>query len=65
MRVKTNLTPSELDLVSKGLKRLADKQREESVVFENNAERELFRRSNRLFEDMLDNVQEDIAKLFL
>ena len=65
MKVKTNLTPAELDLVSKGLSKLAEKQRSESVTFENNAEEELFRKADRLFETMIDNIQVDVSALLL
>lgn len=65
MKVKTNLSPRELEAVGKGLTKLAKSQRERPFPTENNAERELLRRTNHAFDVMLESLQSEIADILL
>jgi hypothetical protein len=62
MKVKTNLTPGELELVSKGLAKLAETQHPPYVP-ENNAETELLRKADSIFDQFVDFIQDDISKV--
>lgn len=63
MKVKTNLTPHELDLVSKGLSVLAKRQIEKPIVLENAAEKALLSEADELFETMVDSLQTEISHI--
>ena len=65
MKIRTNLTPNQLEKVSKGIKIAAAKQRSRPYVPENNAESEMLRKADGVFELMLDSLQEDIAEVLL
>jgi hypothetical protein len=65
MKVRTNLRPEELALVGEGLKKLAKSQVEgkDEIVLENNAEEELVRRSDHLFDTMLNSLQDEVSNI--
>lgn len=64
MKVKTNLTPKELEAVAKGLTKLAEHQHP-PLVPQNNAEDELLRKADLIFDQFLENLQDSIsASLF-
>lgn len=65
MKVRTNLTPGELDAVGKGLQALSKSSSSEEIVPENPAERELMRRADFLWEQMLNNLQDEFSALLL
>lgn len=65
MKIRTNLSPNQLDIISKGIKAAADKQRVRAYTPENNAEAELLRKSDRLFDMLLDSLQEDVSEILL
>lgn len=65
MKVRTNLTPSELEKVSKGLKKLAEKQQLNEIELENPAEKELMRRVDALFDTAVNNLQAEVARILL
>lgn len=65
MRVRTNLTASELEKVSKGLKKLAEKQQLNEIELENPAEKELMRRVDALFDTAVNNLQDEVARILL
>ncbi len=65
MKIRTNLTPEQLDNIAKGIKVAAEKQRERPYVPENNAESELLRKSDGVFGMMLDSLQEELASILL
>jgi len=65
MKIRTNLTPEQLDKISKGIKIAADKQRRRDYTPENNAEAELLRKATGTFDLMLDSLQEEIADILL
>lgn len=60
--IDTNLTPEELELLSKGLAKKAQEMRDE-IQPENQAEKELFRRVDGVFKQFLDNLQDEIASI--
>ena len=65
MKVRTNLRPEELELVGEGLKKLAKSQTEgkDEIVLENNAEEELARKSDHLFDTMLNSLQDEVSNI--
>lgn len=64
MKVKTNLTPKELELVAKGLNKLAQAQTcYEPLKAENPAEQVLLHTPTDAFHQMLTFIQEDLEKL--
>lgn len=65
MKIRTNLTPSQLDKIAKGIKKAANKQRVRPYKPENNAEKELLRRADSVFDMMLGSLQDDIADILL
>lgn len=65
MKVRTNLTASELETVGKGLVKLSRKQRNKPVVLENNAEKELLRQANHALDIMLHSLQTEVANILL
>lgn len=64
MKIRTNFTPCELEKVSKGLKKAAEKKRKPYVP-ENNAESELLRKADNVLSMMLDSLQEEVAAVLL
>lgn len=64
MKVKTNLTPTELRKVGLGLKKLADNQ-ENEIELENPAEKELIRRVDSLFDVAVNSLQEEVSRILL
>lgn len=65
IKIRTNLTPEELEEVAKGIKVAADKQRRRPYKPENNAESELIRKADSMFQLMLDSLQDDVAEVLL
>lgn len=65
MKLRTNLTPEQLQALAKGLKQAADKSSRRPYKAENNAESELLRKADAVFDDMLDSLQEDVAAILL
>lgn len=65
MKVKTNLTPSELLKVSTGLQKLAAKQQRKEIQPENPAEREMIRRVDAVFDTAVNSLQSEIARILL
>ena len=65
MKVKTNLTPDELEHVGDKLKMLAENQRVSSLPLENPAEKELMRRAEHVFDVMLENLQQEVSRVLL
>lgn len=65
MKVQTNLTALELEKVSKGLQKLASQQLSNEIELENNAERELIRLSEAVFDTALSNLQAEVARILL
>ena len=65
MKVKTNLSAEELNLVSKGLSRLAAKQQEDGQFVPNNAaERELLASATDSLEEMLLSLKYQVSEMF-
>lgn len=65
MKVKTNLSAEELNLVSKGLSRLAAKQQEDGQFVPNNAaERELLAAATDSLEEMLLSLKYQVSEMF-
>lgn len=65
MKIRTNLTPNQLDLISKGIKVAADRTRVREYIPENNAESELLRKVDTVFDTMLDSLQDEISSILL
>ena len=65
MKVRTNLTPDQLEHVAAKLQTLAKGQREEALQLENPAEKELMRRAGHAFEVMLESLQKEVARTLL
>lgn len=63
MKLKTNLTATELELVSKGLKRLA--QHTNEITPENSAEAEISRKLDGLFDTMVNSLQDEFSRVLL
>ena len=65
MRVRTNLSADELELVSKGLSKLAKMQRTDGKFVPNNpAEKKLLAKVDDSLEIMLDNLTSEVDELF-
>jgi len=64
MKVKTNLTPAELNKVGHGLIKLSKSQQTE-IELENPAERELIRRAESVFDLAINNLQEEVSRILL
>jgi len=64
MKVKTNLTSTELDKVGHGLIKLAKSQQSE-IELENPAERELIRRAEALFDTAVNSLQDEVSRILL
>jgi hypothetical protein len=65
MKVKTNLSSKELELVSKGLSQLAKhNQADGKFVPENPAESELIEFVSDSLDRMLDNISNEVKELF-
>jgi len=65
MKIRTNLSPEQLENIAKGIKVAADKQRVRPYVPENNAESELLRKADSALDLMLDSLQEEVANILL
>lgn len=65
MKVKTNLTPNELDYIGNKLQELAKSQQGHSLTLENDAERELLRKASYLFDFMLESLQKEVSNILL
>jgi len=65
MKLRTNLTPKELNHVGEKLCTLAKSQRNKALPLENPAERELLRKAGYLFDTMLESLQSEIARVLL
>ena len=63
MKVKTNLTAIELDTVAKGLAELSKRQLK-AYPTENDAEVEILKEVDSLFNTMLTSLQDEIANTF-
>jgi len=64
MKVKTNLSPSQLRKVGAGLQKLADKQQNE-IELENPAEKELIRQVEAVFDTAINSLQKEVARILL
>lgn len=64
MKVKTNLSPTELNKVGLGLLKLAKSQQTE-IQLENPAERELIRRAESFFDLAVNNLQDEVSRILL
>lgn len=65
MRVRTNLTASELEKVSKGLQKLANQQHVNEIELENPAEKEIIRQVEAVFDVAVNSLQDEIARILL
>lgn len=66
MRVRTNLSADELELVSKGLKKLAESQQKDGqFTTANPAERELMEEVASAVDMSLTNLVSEISTLFI
>jgi hypothetical protein len=65
MKVKTNLSPGQLELVADKLQTLAKSQRGAALPLENPAEKELMRRAEHAFDAMLESLQTEVARTLL
>jgi hypothetical protein len=65
VKVRTNLTPTELEHIGEKLQTLAKGQRDGSLSLENTAEKELVRRADHLFDTLLESLQSEIARVLL
>lgn len=66
MKVRTNLTAEQLELVSKGLKKLAETQQADGrFTPANPAEEELMKEVTSALDMSLDNLVEEISTLFI
>lgn len=65
INIKSNLSPEELEHVSKSLAKAASSKRKKVYSPENNAEKELLRTADLTFDQMLDSLQEDISNILL
>jgi len=64
MKIRTNLKPSELKRVGAGLQRLAEAQTSE-IELENPAEKEIIRQVDATFDIMVNNPQDEVARILL
>lgn len=65
MKVKTNLSPTELRKVGVGLQKLADKQQQSEIVLENAAERDLIARGEAVFDFALASLLREVDSVLL
>lgn len=65
MKVKTNLTPDQLEHVADKLQVLAENQRGTALTLENPAEKELMRRAEHALDVMLESLQKEISRTLL
>lgn len=66
MRVKTNLTTEELELVAKGLKQMAEKQQKDGhFTPANPAEKDLMEEVTSALDMSLNNLVAEISTLFI
>lgn len=65
MKLRTNLTPSELRKVGLGLQKLADKQLPNEIELENAAERKLISDAEKVFELAMTNLTDEIDRITL
>lgn len=65
MKVKTNLHPSELELIGKGLQALAKSQRNKKYPTENKAERDILLAVDSAFDDMINSFSEEVSSVLM
>lgn len=66
MKVRTNLSPNQLQHVANKLETLAKSQTSiKSLPLENNAEKELVRRADHSMDVMLENFQKEVSRILL
>jgi hypothetical protein len=65
MKVNTNLSPNELRKVGAGLQKLADKQQANEIVLENQAEKEVIRRVDAIFDTAVNSLQSEVSRILL
>lgn len=65
MKVRTNLSPGQLQHVAKKLETLAKSQTKKSLPLENPAEKELMRRADHSMDVMLENFQKEVSNILL
>lgn len=65
MKVRTNLSPDQLEHVADKLQTLAKSQRSASLPLENPAEKELIRRAEHVFDVMLESLQREVSRILL
>ena len=65
MKVKTNLSPNQLEHVAEKLQVLAENQRVSALSLENPAEKELMRRAEHIFDVMLESLQREVSRTLL
>ncbi len=65
MKVRTNLTPNQLEHVADKLQTLAKGQRGKALLLENPAEKELMRRAEHIFDVMLESLQREVSNTLL
>ena len=63
MKVRTNLSPTELEHVGEKLVDLAKGQKETSYRTENLAEKELLRKFDHTFTVMLENLRDEFSRV--
>lgn len=64
MKIKTNLSPKELEIVSKGLSTLAKNQCTHAPLkAENGAEKELFRKMEVAYDEFVDDLHQATAEV--
>lgn len=64
MKVKTNLSATELNKVGQGLIKLSKSQQNE-IELENPAERELIRRVEAVFDTAVNSLQDEVSRILL
>jgi len=62
MKIKTNLKPEQLQLIAKGLTKLAGEDKIPPLA--NQAETDLMNAVSSLFSDMTLSLQQDLSKIF-
>jgi hypothetical protein len=65
LKIKTNLSPDQLEHVADKLQTLAKSQRSAALPLENPAEKELMRRAEHAFDVMLESLQKEVARTLL
>lgn len=63
MKVRTNLTATELRKIGKGLQTLADKHQSDEIELENVAEQKLMKDVERVFEVAMFNLNKEMDRI--